>query len=716
MFDRSRDALDQAEGCKPLHKRTLRAVRPRLEDLEGRSLPATLMPIANVTVPQFLGYQVPLDGGSGNPQTYTVTSDNPNIVATVAQGKFLTIDVTHASSGANDPAFAGTLVFQLFDDLTPLTTSRIETLVNQGFYTGKNFHRIASGFPGPNDYIVQGGSVNGNGTGDVNQPGFPFADEFVQQLAFTGTGQLAMANAGDDTNSSQFFVTTGSPRFLDYQHTIFGQLVSGQQTLQLMTQVAKGSDGTTPVSPVLIAQATLSDTNPDGVIHVDATKAAAGQTANITVTATDPSDGSTVSRSFQVNTTANTQNERPFLQPVSNQVVGTVSGSGSTVQGQTAVFQLQAVDPNGPGDQLTFRVAGGKTTGANPTFTPVANATATVDANGVVRVVPNPGFTGVINLLVGVRNQVAHPPNTSVDAVDNYDTQMITLTVNPGPEVNLAPIALPGTSNVLINTPSTIQLEGDTANPASSQTLTFTLLTGPTNGTFSQFDPQTGTFLYTPNPGFTGTDTVTFRVRDAGNPTPNLDSLAAVQTIVVGGGTTGSVRLIGRFLVVTPPPRTDSVPNTVAVTRSGDNVLVTVNGVLDSTQPSQADLDKIVVFGSKASDVITVDTAVTVPTTLDGGHGGDNIIRAGGASTRAHGWFGRNRIQGSTQNDAIIGRAGRFRVRPSPGTDRIAAVKVRQHSTLHKEGAAPVVQAFIKHNGRTFPNPQMSRVRYFRAR
>ena len=53
------------------------------------------------------------------------------------------------------------LTFQLFEELTPLTTSRIETLINQGFYTDKNFHRIANGFPGANDYIVQGGSPDG---------------------------------------------------------------------------------------------------------------------------------------------------------------------------------------------------------------------------------------------------------------------------------------------------------------------------------------------------------------------------------------------------------------------------------------------------------------------------------------------------------------------------------------------------------------------------
>src|SRR5262249_54888013 len=157
-------------------------------------------------------------GGADGAQNYTVTSDNPNIKATIAQGKFLTMNVSHTASGPDDMAgsFSGTMTYQLFDDLTPIATARIETLVNQGFYNGRNIHRIPAGFPGATDFIVQGGSVNNAGGGSVNQPGFPWPDQYVQQLAYTGAGQLAAPNAGNDTNDSGFFVTTGSPRFLDF--------------------------------------------------------------------------------------------------------------------------------------------------------------------------------------------------------------------------------------------------------------------------------------------------------------------------------------------------------------------------------------------------------------------------------------------------------------------------------------------------------------------
>ena len=154
-----------------------RAWRPRLEGLEARQLlTAILNPIADLTVPANLGRVVRLDGGA-EVQQFTATSDNPNVSVSVVEGTFLAIDVTHASSGPGDPAFSGTMTFQLFDELTPITVRRILALVNQGFYTSptqnpdptftnlptKNFHRIASGFPG-NEFIVQGGSPTCIGT------------------------------------------------------------------------------------------------------------------------------------------------------------------------------------------------------------------------------------------------------------------------------------------------------------------------------------------------------------------------------------------------------------------------------------------------------------------------------------------------------------------------------------------------------------------------
>jgi cyclophilin family peptidyl-prolyl cis-trans isomerase len=657
-------------------------MRPGLESLEGRQLLATLGPIADVNSAAGLGYQLPLEGGNGGPQTYSVTSSNPNVIVTPAQGQFWTVAVSHESSGPGDPSFVGSLTFQLFEDLTPNTVQKITELIESGFYTSptqpgatggtqlphKNFHRIVD------DFVAQGGSLTGNGQGNLTAPGFPFADEFNQQLVFNGTYQLAMANAGDDTNDSQFFVTYSSTRNLDFNHTIFGQLVSGQETLALMEQVARttpssGGERSQPINPVLITSSTLSDTNPDGVLHINTTGASIGETSVVAVTATD-SGGGTVTRTFRVNVTANVDsagrpfNEPAFLNPTPNYVVAT---------NQPAVFQLTATNPE-PEDTLTYVVAGGVANGA---FTQVSNATASVDSTGVVTVTPNTGFTGVINLLVGVRDDKDHGRTDNITDPGNYDTQKITVTVRNGAVVNLQPIAVNGTTTVEANQESTVQLPGLTANPTSSQTLTFALLSGPQHGTITDFDPTTGTFKYTPTDDFLGSDTVQFQVTDVGDPTPNLTSAPGVLTIQVSGSDTGSVRVIDRVLIVTPPPRTDGGRNTVSIERSGNNVQVRINGLIESQSPAISALDRVVVYGTKADDFIAVADSIDLPATLSGGLSGRNILRAGGGVSRLHGWFGNNSLTGGPADDFLFGRTGHVRFRPSAGRDLLFAGNAR---------------------------------------
>ena len=218
-----------------------RGVRPlQFESLEARQLlAAALAPIGSVSVPASLGYAVPLNGSAANtPQTFTVTSSNPDIKATVATGKFLTFNVTHTASPSvsGDISFSGAITFQLFDNLTPVTASNIEAYTNAGLYNSGQFFRVADNFPGQNlsnDFIIQGGTSSDATTGSTtvpsNLPPTPFIDEFNPQLAFTGTNQLAMANSGPDTNSTQFFITTGQPQSLDFHHTIFAQLVADPQ-------------------------------------------------------------------------------------------------------------------------------------------------------------------------------------------------------------------------------------------------------------------------------------------------------------------------------------------------------------------------------------------------------------------------------------------------------------------------------------------------------
>jgi cyclophilin family peptidyl-prolyl cis-trans isomerase len=286
--------------------------RPVLEGLELRQLmAASLAPIDDISVPAAQGYQLTLDGGgtTSPSQTFSATSDNPDVKVNIAAGQFWTLNVTHLAASDGDVTIINQpMTFQFFQDLTPNTVDRITNFTNDGYYVdeGRFFPRILAGF------VAQGGSNSPTST--ASSSGTPgIATEIVQQLAFNGYGQLAMANTGaPDSSDAQFFVTFGPQPSLNYNYTIFGQQVSGFDTLTDLSQITVHSNGATPPevsvpdNPVTINSATLSDTNPNGVLLIDTTSAQPGEKANITVTATDPSDGSTVTRTFTVYTPADT--------------------------------------------------------------------------------------------------------------------------------------------------------------------------------------------------------------------------------------------------------------------------------------------------------------------------------------------------------------------------------------------------------------------------
>src|SRR5579859_7280514 len=115
----------------------------------------------------------------------------------------------------------GTLELELFDDDAPKTVENFTKLARENFYDGVIFHRIIR------DFMIQGGDPEGTGTGG---PGYTFEDEINQRKVVRGA--LAMANAGPNTNGSQFFiVTTAAAPWLDGKHTVFGQVTGGMEVV-----------------------------------------------------------------------------------------------------------------------------------------------------------------------------------------------------------------------------------------------------------------------------------------------------------------------------------------------------------------------------------------------------------------------------------------------------------------------------------------------------
>lgn len=121
----------------------------------------------------------------------------------------------------------GTIRLRLEDEKVPKTVANFEKLVQQGFYDGLKFHRVIP------DFMIQTGCPQGTGTGG---PGYKFADEFHKELKHNGPGVLSMANAGPNTNGSQFFITHVATPWLDGKHSVFGRVLEGQDVVDSIQQ------------------------------------------------------------------------------------------------------------------------------------------------------------------------------------------------------------------------------------------------------------------------------------------------------------------------------------------------------------------------------------------------------------------------------------------------------------------------------------------------
>jgi cyclophilin family peptidyl-prolyl cis-trans isomerase len=141
-------------------------------------------------------------------------------------------------SKANMNTTRGTIEIELFDDDAPKTVENFRKLAGDGFYDGIIFHRVIP------DFMIQGGCPEGTGTGG---PGYTFEDEFNAHKVVRGA--LAMANAGPNTNGSQFFiVTTDAAPWLDGKHTVFGQVTAGMDAVDAIEGEPTGARDR-PVEP-----------------------------------------------------------------------------------------------------------------------------------------------------------------------------------------------------------------------------------------------------------------------------------------------------------------------------------------------------------------------------------------------------------------------------------------------------------------------------------
>jgi cyclophilin family peptidyl-prolyl cis-trans isomerase len=145
--------------------------------------------------------------------------------------------MTHATLNTSE----GSIELELYPDEAPKTVENFTKLARDGFYDGLTFHRVIP------DFMIQGGCPRGDGSGG---PGYTFEDEPNEHRVVRGA--LAMANAGPDTNGSQFFIVTADEcPWLDGKHTVFGSVVTGHDVVDRISAVERGA-ADRPVTPVTI--------------------------------------------------------------------------------------------------------------------------------------------------------------------------------------------------------------------------------------------------------------------------------------------------------------------------------------------------------------------------------------------------------------------------------------------------------------------------------
>ncbi|MFN4258316.1 MAG: DUF4114 domain-containing protein [Gemmataceae bacterium] len=403
--------------ARPRVRRRSQRARLCLEQLETRYAPASIAPISDFVTPNGKTLLVPLTilDPSGNPVSYDVQSDDPNVSVSLMPGSGVSVRMNVTGVDGNGNSFDGFLTFRLFETFSPLATQRIIDLVNANFYDGRVFHRVIDGF------MAQGGSVNGLGGGFLGPD--PIDDEFDVSLTFNSPGLVAFANAGDDGNDTGFFIVdidlslAEMPQHLNFNHTIFGQLTDGFDIFaRLMSTDVTNNPQTGelsfPTNTVTIVSAEILIDTTNAVLRVSAPAGFQG-TTRITVMA-DDGGAAIPDVEFDVTFVDDAINDRPFIDKDNlPAVIETQIGTGVT-------FQAPAIDLEN--DPLTFIVTDPNNFGVLPPE--VANVL--IDhATGTISITSAQGFVGSVELLIGVRD----PINRGGNLQSQFDTQRITLNV-----------------------------------------------------------------------------------------------------------------------------------------------------------------------------------------------------------------------------------------------------------------------------------------------
>jgi len=356
------------------------------------SVNPSIAPLDDVTVLNGAPLNLALDGydPNGDVLTYTISVGDADLLETTVLSGNRSIRFTNTEDGT----YLGDTVFELFEGRVPRATDRMIELAQSGFYEDITYHRVI------NEFVIQAGDPQGTGRGGSDLGDFD--DQFHVDLQHTGTGLLSMAKTDDDTNDSQFFVTEGPSRHLDFNHSIFGLLTEGERVRDTISNVPV--DSSVPVTTVVIESAQVFEDTQNAVLMLSGLQDTG--TTTVTVTATDV-NGNSTTESFEVTLAEDTDNGSPFLDDISDQVFE---------PGEAAAFQVAATDVEG--DPIRFQAA----------ITSDPDATIEIDDDGNVTA---SGFIGTVDAIIRA---------SALDGSSRgADDQRFTITINTdGPtEVDL---------------------------------------------------------------------------------------------------------------------------------------------------------------------------------------------------------------------------------------------------------------------------------------
>ncbi|MDE0866141.1 MAG: tandem-95 repeat protein [Rubripirellula sp.] len=343
-------------------------------------------PISDATVNIGAPLHIPVDAYSptGSPLTVTVTVDDPSLLeAQVLSGnRSIRIDM----EGYGD------MVAELFEQRAPRASGRVIALAEDDFYNGIIFHRVIDNF------MIQGGDPTGTGSGGSSLG--TFDDEFQRDVLHVGPNMMSFAKSSDDTNNSQFFITEVSTRYLDGNHSVFGQLVEGSAVREAISETSTGAGDRPDVDTTMSTVSVFYDTE-NAVVMLKPTGTGTGST-NVIWTVTDQ-DGNSYSQTTVVTVGNDTANTQPWLDPITT--------PQSTDVNTDAQLQVSSTDVEG--DDVTYFAQ---------SLSPGSSGTVSMDGvSGLLTVAPATDFVGTIQVQVGVRPGAGVVGNSGSDS----DTQSV---------------------------------------------------------------------------------------------------------------------------------------------------------------------------------------------------------------------------------------------------------------------------------------------------